>query len=165
MTYPDFACSWLFPAIYQGIKIVKKYDIQVILATGMPWTALIIAYFIKLFTGKKLIIDFRDPWVGNPYIEKSKFEHYLDRKVESKIIRSSHVVIANTHHLKQEISDRYPTTTNKLVVVPNGFKESGSPTSISFLGRLFEEGTLLAVAAAYQEATDFHRQRPEMFNK
>jgi len=56
-------------------------------------------------------------------------------------------------------------TGHPVVVVPNGFKENGSPTSISFLGNLFEEGTILAVAAAYQEATDFHKKHPELFHR
>jgi Asp-tRNA(Asn)/Glu-tRNA(Gln) amidotransferase A subunit family amidase len=56
-------------------------------------------------------------------------------------------------------------TGHPVVVVPNGFKKSGSPTSISFLGNLFEEGTVLAVAAAYQQATDYHRERPELFTR
>jgi Asp-tRNA(Asn)/Glu-tRNA(Gln) amidotransferase A subunit family amidase len=53
-------------------------------------------------------------------------------------------------------------TGHPVVVVPNGFKDSGSPTSISFLGNLFDEGTVLAVAAAYQEATSFHTRRPPL---
>ena len=53
-------------------------------------------------------------------------------------------------------------TSHPVVVVPNGFKENGSPTSISFLGNLFDEGTILAVAAAYQEATGFHKKRPAL---
>ena len=53
-------------------------------------------------------------------------------------------------------------TGHPVVVVPNGFKDSGSPTSISFLGNLFDEGTVLAVAAAYQEATSFHNKRPPL---
>lgn len=56
-------------------------------------------------------------------------------------------------------------TGQPVVVVPNGFKENGSPTSISFLGNLFDEGTILAVAAAYQEATQFNKKRPELFNR
>jgi Asp-tRNA(Asn)/Glu-tRNA(Gln) amidotransferase A subunit family amidase len=54
-------------------------------------------------------------------------------------------------------------TGHPVVVVPNGFKESGSPTSISFLGNLFDEGTILAVAAAYQEATEFNKEKPPLF--
>jgi Asp-tRNA(Asn)/Glu-tRNA(Gln) amidotransferase A subunit family amidase len=56
-------------------------------------------------------------------------------------------------------------TGHPVVVVPNGYKENGSPTSISFLGNLFDEGTILAVAAAYQEATGFHLEHPELFYK
>ncbi len=56
-------------------------------------------------------------------------------------------------------------TGHPVVVVPNGFKDSGSPTSISFLGNLFEEGTILAVAAAYQEATSFNKKRPVIFSR
>jgi len=56
-------------------------------------------------------------------------------------------------------------TGHPVVVVPNGFKDSGSPTSITFLGNLYDEGTILSVAAAYQQATTFHRKRPPLFDK
>ncbi len=47
------------------------------------------------------------------------------------------------------------------VVLPNGFRESdGTPTSITFTGRLFGETELLAVAHAYQQSTGFHLRRP-----
>ena len=50
------------------------------------------------------------------------------------------------------------------VVLPNGFDEEGSPTSISFMGKLYDEGTLLAFAKAYQDATDFHKKHPPLFS-
>jgi Asp-tRNA(Asn)/Glu-tRNA(Gln) amidotransferase A subunit family amidase len=56
-------------------------------------------------------------------------------------------------------------TGHPVVVLPNGFNERGSPVSISFLGNLFDEATILAVAKAYQEATDFDEKHPEMFMK
>jgi Asp-tRNA(Asn)/Glu-tRNA(Gln) amidotransferase A subunit family amidase len=48
------------------------------------------------------------------------------------------------------------------VVVPNGFDETGHPTSITFVGNLFEEEKTLAVARMFQNATDFHLERPEL---
>lgn len=48
------------------------------------------------------------------------------------------------------------------VGVPNGFSQAGTPTSISFVGKLFGEANLLAVAKAYQDATSFHHQHPDM---
>jgi Asp-tRNA(Asn)/Glu-tRNA(Gln) amidotransferase A subunit family amidase len=51
-------------------------------------------------------------------------------------------------------------TGHPCVVVPDGFTKEGTPTSISFIGRLFGEGKLLAVAKKYQDATDFHTKHP-----
>ena len=48
------------------------------------------------------------------------------------------------------------------VVVPNGFRKDGTPTSITFLGRLFGEGETLALAKAYQDATGWHLKRPKL---
>jgi len=48
------------------------------------------------------------------------------------------------------------------VVLPNGFREDGTPTSITFLGDLYAEGEVLALAHAYQRATDFHRRHPDL---
>jgi Asp-tRNA(Asn)/Glu-tRNA(Gln) amidotransferase A subunit family amidase len=53
-------------------------------------------------------------------------------------------------------------TGHPCVVVPNGFRADGTPTSISFIGNLYAEAELLAVARTYQEATDFHRRRPTL---
>jgi Asp-tRNA(Asn)/Glu-tRNA(Gln) amidotransferase A subunit family amidase len=53
-------------------------------------------------------------------------------------------------------------TGHPCVVLPNGFNENGTPTSITFQGRLFDEATLLAVAKKYQQATEFHKKHPTM---
>ncbi|MFL5806910.1 MAG: amidase [Roseiflexaceae bacterium] len=53
-------------------------------------------------------------------------------------------------------------TGHPAVVVPTGATEQGKPTSITFTGRLYDEATILAVARAFQEATDFHLRRPPM---
>jgi Asp-tRNA(Asn)/Glu-tRNA(Gln) amidotransferase A subunit family amidase len=53
-------------------------------------------------------------------------------------------------------------TGHPAVVVPNGFDQKGSPTSISFIGNLFEEVKTLRVAKAFQDGTDFHRKHPDL---
>lgn len=54
-------------------------------------------------------------------------------------------------------------TGHPCVVLPNGFREDGTPTSITFLGKLFDEGTLISVANHYQMNTDFHLKHPKRF--
>ncbi len=46
------------------------------------------------------------------------------------------------------------------IALPNGFRQDGTPTSMTFTGKLFGENQLLAIARLYQEATEFHRRRP-----
>jgi Asp-tRNA(Asn)/Glu-tRNA(Gln) amidotransferase A subunit family amidase len=53
-------------------------------------------------------------------------------------------------------------TGHPTVVMPHGFRDDGTPTSISFVGRNYREGHLIAVAGAWQNVTDWHRQRPKL---
>ncbi len=54
-------------------------------------------------------------------------------------------------------------TGHPCVVVPNGFRMTdGTPTSITFTGKLRGESDLLAVADLFQRATDFHTRRPKL---
>jgi Asp-tRNA(Asn)/Glu-tRNA(Gln) amidotransferase A subunit family amidase len=53
-------------------------------------------------------------------------------------------------------------TGHPAVVLPNGFRKDGTPTSITFVGRLFGEAKLLAFAKAYQDATPHHLKRPPL---
>lgn len=51
-------------------------------------------------------------------------------------------------------------TGHPAVILPNGFRDDGTTVSLTFLGGLFEEAKLLAVANAYQQATGFHLVHP-----
>ncbi len=53
-------------------------------------------------------------------------------------------------------------TGHPCVVLPIGFSEKGLPVSICFMGKLFGEANLLAVAKQYQDATEFHRKHPAL---
>lgn len=46
------------------------------------------------------------------------------------------------------------------ISVPNGFGARGLPTGIQFMGRVYEENKVLAVARAYQSLTDWHQRHP-----
>ncbi|MDZ4805927.1 MAG: amidase [Candidatus Eisenbacteria bacterium] len=54
-------------------------------------------------------------------------------------------------------------TGHPCVVLPSGFRADSTPASVTFMGRLFGEEALLAVARAYQDSTGWHRRRPAGF--
>jgi len=51
------------------------------------------------------------------------------------------------------------------VVLPNGFNNKDSPTSISFIADLYNDGNAIAIAIAqlYQEATSWHKRYPPKY--
>ncbi len=55
-------------------------------------------------------------------------------------------------------------TGNPCLVIPNGFNEKGSPTSISFLGKLFGEANLILFGKKIQDATEWDEKKPPLFN-
>lgn len=50
-------------------------------------------------------------------------------------------------------------TGHPTVCLPNGFR-NGTPTAMTFTGKLFGETDLLTLAKAYQDATDHNKKRP-----
>lgn len=46
--------------------------------------------------------------------------------------------------------------------IPSGFTDDGIPTSVSFIGQLYSEAKLLAVAKAFQDVTDYHKKHPAL---
>ena len=53
-------------------------------------------------------------------------------------------------------------TGHPCVVLPLGFRQDGTPTAITVIGRLYEEAKILAVAEHWQSVTAHHLQRPPL---
>ena len=77
-----------------------------------------------------------------------------------ELMRTVDVIVTPTGAagLNQLVATNF--TGHPAVIVPNGFRDDGTPVSLTFLGGLYEEAKLLRVAQAYQEATGFHRKHP-----
>ena len=121
--FPDQAAPWILPAVIRGRKLVRQRDIDVIFATGSPWSGLIVGYLISRLTGKPLIADFRDPWMNNPFHQsKGRMLDGLASRLEQRVVRYSRWVSLNTDALHDEFVRRYPNLDHgRFVVMPNGF--------------------------------------------
>ena len=94
----------------------------------------------------------------------------------AKVFDKLDVIVAPTSGEQLVITN---LTGNPAVILPNGLRGNdapkpltedpgdfqnaggpGTPTSLTFLGKLYGEAELLAFARAYQEATGFHLQHP-----
>ena len=53
-------------------------------------------------------------------------------------------------------------TGHPTVVAPAGFREDGTPFSVCFTGKPYDEARLLAVARAWQRSTEHHLRHPDL---
>lgn len=54
-------------------------------------------------------------------------------------------------------------TGHPVVVFPIGFSKSGNPLSLSLVGNLYDEGSILQAAKAFQNQTEFNKKHPPLF--
>jgi Asp-tRNA(Asn)/Glu-tRNA(Gln) amidotransferase A subunit family amidase len=94
------------------------------------------------------------------YIQANRLRYKLIQEMYA-IMKQYDVIISPSLSGNQSLLTNL--TGNPCVVVPNGFDQKGHPTSISFIGNLYDEAALLSFAKMYQDATDYHKQRPPLF--
>jgi len=122
---PDEVSGWIVPAIMAGVPAIRKYRVSVIVATGRPWTSLVIGMVLKMLTQKPLVVDFRDPWMTNPFrLDYSGFRNRVEAWLERRVLKSADLVIANTEDLRDEFRSRASNVlARKCTWIPNGFDQ------------------------------------------
>ena len=96
------------------------------------------------------------------YIQANRYRTLLMEQMD-QILRDYNVVIAPSFRGDQLLVTNL--TGHPCVVVPDGFNDEESPTSICFIGNLYDEASILLAASKYQEATNFDEQHPPLFTK
>ncbi len=94
------------------------------------------------------------------YINASRIRYQLIQDYYSKT-KDFDVIVSPSFGGTQLLTTNL--TGHPCVVVPNGFTDKGTPTSISFLGKLFGEASIVSLAYAYQQASEWEEMSPPLF--
>jgi Asp-tRNA(Asn)/Glu-tRNA(Gln) amidotransferase A subunit family amidase len=94
------------------------------------------------------------------YIQVNRLRSILSDQI-NRLFKEYDVIISPSFGGNQLLTTNL--TGHPCVVVPNGFDDKGRPTSISFLGNLYEEGKILEMASAYQEESQHEDRHPPLF--
>lgn len=97
------------------------------------------------------------------YLQANRIRMLLMEEVD-RALSEVDVLVAPQASLDPRISCNplMSLTGHPTVAVPNGFTPRGTPTGTNFVGHLFREAELLALAKAYQDATGFHLKHPTL---
>lgn len=96
------------------------------------------------------------------YINANRYRYNLCRDL-NEFMKNYDVLIVPTFAGRQLAITNL--TGHPVVVMPAGFNQRGLPLSITLIGNLYDEGTILAAAKAFQEKTPHHKKHPEKFLK
>ena len=94
------------------------------------------------------------------YINANRYRYTLSEKVQ-QFMKNYDVVIVPTFAGSQLAITNL--TGNPVVCMPMGYNQRNLPVSITLVGNLYDEASILEAAKAYQDKTDFHKKHPEKF--
>ncbi|MDP4283391.1 MAG: amidase [Bacteroidota bacterium] len=94
------------------------------------------------------------------YINANRHRYVLMQKV-NEVIDKYDAIICPTWGGKQAAITNL--TGNPAISIPTGFNKKNTPTSITLIGKLYDEATILEIAKDYQDATSWNKMHPPYF--
>lgn len=124
---PDEAVSWLPFALIKGRQLIKENSYDVIISSGFPFTCHILGFLLKwLSGGRPWIADYGDPWVYNPSFPLPRWRSFIDKKIESRVLKTVNKVIITTDKTKEHYLDLYPFLKSEdIKLITQGFSHVG----------------------------------------
>jgi glycosyltransferase involved in cell wall biosynthesis len=123
---PDMHAGWLIPAVFRGLRLVRKHRYDAIYTSGPPQTCHMIGLIVSKLTGVPWVIDFRDPW-SEPDRHQPivlQFRKDFDEKYEARAVKQASLVITTSDEWRDHLKSLYtPSLDRKCHTIVNGFDE------------------------------------------
>jgi glycosyltransferase involved in cell wall biosynthesis len=118
---PDRFVPWIVPAVTRAALALRGDEPQLVFSTAPPHSVHLVARLLAGLFAAPLVLDFRDPWAGNPFRRHvAPFFARLDAALERSVVASAAQVVLNTAALERQFRARYPGFP-RVRTIPNGF--------------------------------------------
>ncbi|OGC92949.1 MAG: hypothetical protein A2142_01855, partial [candidate division Zixibacteria bacterium RBG_16_48_11] len=116
---PDSKIGWFPLALWKGLRLVRKENIDLIFSTSPPVTAHLVGHWLSKLSKKPLVADFRDPWdlVAQDY--PSTLHKRASQAVKRKIFDRAKGFTAVNRQIADELLQG--ATGIKSEIISNGF--------------------------------------------
>ncbi|MHC6179293.1 methyltransferase domain-containing protein [Clostridium sp. JNZ X4-2] len=122
---PDSCIIWAKEVIKQISDRINFNNIDLIYTTSGPYSDHLIGYYLKIKYEKPWIVDFRDEWTNNPYIniDKKSLIYKVMRSMEDSIVNLANKVITVTELSTKNYVNNFKLD-NKVITITNGYDEN-----------------------------------------
>ncbi|MHA1791110.1 MAG: glycosyltransferase [Promethearchaeota archaeon] len=120
---PDHYIEWFPFAFFKVIKNIRSKDVDVIFATGPPFTVHLLGYLLKAKFKVPLILEYRDPWTDDPYQKKFPIKEKINSFMEKIFLERADVITCVSKPLKERIINRHGLSkiAKKFISIPSAF--------------------------------------------
>jgi hypothetical protein len=125
LAFPDQGRGWMLRAALRTRALMRRFRPHVIVSSGPPHSAHLVAGLATIGSSTRWLIDLRDPWAGplpklweSDPILGSRIFHLLAPPLERVAVGAAHGVITNTQQLADTLAAKYGDV--PVVCVPNG---------------------------------------------
>jgi glycosyltransferase involved in cell wall biosynthesis len=120
---PDRWANWSLAAVWNGLFLIRRLRVDVILTTFPIATSVLIGYLLHKLTGKPWVVDFRDSMTEENYPE-DPLTRRVYRWIEGKAVRNAARLLFTARSTIQMYRKRYPSlAAEKCLLLSNGYDE------------------------------------------
>ncbi len=143
---PDTRIGWFPFAVSAGSALLQRWRPDVILASGPPFTSLVVGATLARRFAIPWIAELRDLWAENHYLVRSRWRERLDHTLERSVLKTAAGFVTVSDPWAAWLRRKYSRET---VVVTNGFdpcdlpavevpRRREGPLSIGHFGEIYE---------------------------
>ena len=119
---PDENVSWNLTAIPAAIRIVRNYDIDVVITTSPPNSIHLVGAATKRATGARWVADLRDSVVAHAHRRSEsaavRAKEKVDAGIAKLVARSADAIVGVAEFISEEVRTLEPA--GAVVTIPNG---------------------------------------------
>lgn len=112
--------GWYSHALKKGLEILCKEKFDIIFSSYGPSTSHLVASKLHRQTGIPWVAEFRDLWSLNHYVRKIQPFHFLEKKLEKKVMKGCDLLVTVSEPWAEQLQGLH---SKKVAVIHNGFDE------------------------------------------
>lgn len=142
LAVPDDAVFWRRPAAAAAARIHAQDPVDVVFASGPPYSAMLAGCDFSHASGVPLVLDLRDPWRDNAALHwPTSWHRNRSLALERRAMACASALVAVSEPIAQEARSLGASQTS---VLPNGFDpervpvwapDASAPLTLAFMGR------------------------------
>ncbi|MEE9140264.1 MAG: glycosyltransferase [Alphaproteobacteria bacterium] len=127
VNFPDGQIGWLPFALRRSRALLADWRPDLIFASGMPFTSLIVAARLSRRLGVPWVAELRDLWVDNHYYDQPRWRRALEERLERSVLSSASGLVTVSEPLAAVLRQKYGKPT---AVVLNGYDPEDFPEEV-----------------------------------